>query len=203
MIEPYTPTAYQDRVQGDYAQVFHWSVKDKASKAIVIQILTIPMFIVLGIGFSLFAIHLGKLPNTIGFVTILMCPAGIVGTIVLHEVLHALTMRWCGARPRFGALLRQLLFYATSPGYAFRRNSYILIAMAPLVLLSGLAILGMLLLQGRDWVVLLALCAAINGSGAVGDLWLVSIALRYPAIAYIVDERDGLRVLLRREWSSE
>ena len=64
--------------------------------------------------------------------------------------------------------------------------------------LSALAILGMFLLQGSNWVALLALCAIINGSGAAGDLWMASIVLRYPRSAYVVDEKDGMRVLVRR-----
>jgi len=107
-------------------------------------------------------------------------------------------MRLCGAKPQYGVLWKQLMFYATCPGYGFRRNSYILMILAPLVGLSCLAIIGMLLLRGTNWVALLALCATINGSGAFGDVWLVSLVLRYPRGAYVVDERDGVRVLMRK-----
>jgi hypothetical protein len=43
---------------------------------------------------------------------------------------------------------------------------------------------------------LLALCAAINGSGAIGDLWITMIVVRYPPQAYVIDERDGIRMYL-------
>jgi hypothetical protein len=33
----------------------------------------------------------------------------------------------------------------------------------------------------------LAFCGAINASGAVGDLWITMIVLRYAATAYVVD----------------
>jgi hypothetical protein len=176
-------------------------MKDKAYRSILLQILAIPVFVLLGLAFSILAIHIGKFAGNLKFGILEMgiCLAGIVATIILHELLHGLTMRRCGARPQYGVLWKQFMFYATSPGFGFRRNSYILVALAPLVGLSCLAILGMFLLQGTDWVALLTLCAAINGSGALGDLWMVSIVLRYPKIAYIVDERDGIRVLLRGE----
>jgi hypothetical protein len=198
LIETYTLTASQDPVSRDYQQVLHWTVKDKPARAILLQLLAIPLFILLGLAFSILAITIGKLPENIklGLPEMGVCLAGIVATIVLHELVHGLTMQRCGTRPQYGVLWKQLMFYATSPGYGFRRNSYILVALAPLVGLSCLAILGMFLLQGTGWVALLTLCAAINGSGALGDLWLVSIVLRYPRKACIVDERDGIRILM-------
>lgn len=208
MIETYIPTAVQGSVTGDFQQVLHWTVKDRPSRVIMMQILTIPLYILLGFAFTYLAIHIGKLPvnnsfriQDIGFLirVIGICLAGVVATIVLHELVHGLTMMWCGARPRFGALWKALAFYATAPKYAFQRNSYILVALAPLVGLSCLSILGMFFLRGTGWVALLTLCAILNGGGAAGDLWLVSIALRYPKTVYIVDERDGIRVLMQRE----
>jgi hypothetical protein len=41
-----------------------------------------------------------------------------------------------------------------------------------------------------------AVWAVVNGSGTIGDLWITAITLRYPEYAYIIDERDGIRVLL-------
>jgi hypothetical protein len=59
-----------------------------------------------------------------------------------------------------------------------------------------LAVLGMWLLQGTSWVALLGVGGLFNASGAVGDLWITRIVLQYPDSAYIMDERDGMRVFL-------
>jgi hypothetical protein len=207
MNETHSISAAQNPASGEYQQVLHWTVKDNRSRAIWIQTLTIPVFLLLGAAFSFLAVHLGNFPETstlgpLQFGAVLAgigaVPAGIVTTILLHELAHGLTMRLCGAKPQYGVLWKQLMFYATSPGYGFRRNSYILMLLAPLVGLSCLAIIGMLLLRGTNWVALLALCATINGSGAFGDVWLVSLALRYPQSAYVVDEKDGIRVFIRK-----
>jgi hypothetical protein len=88
------------------------------------------------------------------------------------------------------------MLYATSPGFSYRRNSYIAISLAPLVVLSALVVLGMWLMQGTLWVALLAVCGAFNASGAIGDVWITTIVLRYAPTARIVDERDGIRVFL-------
>ena len=38
--------------------------------------------------------------------------------------------------------------------------------------------------------------AAFNAAGAIGDVWISTIVLRYAPTAWIVDERDGIRVYL-------
>jgi Putative zincin peptidase len=90
------------------------------------------------------------------------------------------------------------MFYATSPGYAYRRNDYVVTALAPFVFLSTLFVLGMWLLQGTLWVALLGICGVLNAAGAIGDMWISMIVLRYPATALVMDERDGMRVFLPR-----
>ncbi len=122
--------------------------------------------------------------------------AGIVLTFILHELTHGLAMQMFGAKPKYGIIWKGLMFYATSPGYAYRRNNYVVIALAPFVFISVLTILGMWILQGTAWVALLAVCGVVNASGAVGDMWITMIVLRYSVTAYVMDERDGIRVFL-------
>jgi hypothetical protein len=31
---------------------------------------------------------------------------------------------------------------------------------------------------------------------AIGDLWIIAITLGYPPHAYVIDEKDGIRILL-------
>jgi len=66
----------------------------------------------------------------------------ILLTFVLHELTHGVAMQTRGAHPRYGVLLKQAMLYATAPGFAFRRDSYLVVALAPLVCLSILAVLG-------------------------------------------------------------
>jgi hypothetical protein len=53
-------------------------------------------------------------------------------------------------------------------------------------------------LSGTLWVIILAIAGIINATGAIGDLWITGIVLRYPDTAYIIDEKDGVRVLLHQ-----
>ena len=120
----------------------------------------------------------------------------IVLTIVLHELAHGLALRAYGARPKYGVMWNEMMFYATAAGHAFRRNAYIVIALAPLVGLS-LAGMALLMLPLPGWVAwIVVFCAALNVGSAIGDMWLVRVALGYPPTAYVVDEKDGLRVFM-------
>lgn len=181
-----------------YEQVLYWKITEKPARAIILNAAGLFLFIFFGIFFLGLAVRLGKLPamfslepGELGVMIIALCL-----TLLLHELMHGLAMRIFGARPRYGVLWKQLMFYATAPGYAFPRRRYLIIALAPFALISLGVVLGMWLLKGTGWVALLALCGAVNAAGAVGDLWITMMVLRYAAHAYIVDEQDGVRVFL-------
>jgi hypothetical protein len=121
---------------------------------------------------------------------------GIPIVIALHELVHGIVMQSFGARPRYGFWKKGLMFYAKAPGYAFKRNQYALIVLAPLLSLSVLICLGIFLLARNSIVWVLALWAIVNASAANADVWITALVLRYPRSAYVVDERDGMRILL-------
>jgi hypothetical protein len=184
-----------------YREVLYWTVSDQPGKSVALQILSVPLFAVSGVLFFWLAIRLGAMPSLLSF-DLLRCGLVLISillTFILHELTHGVAMRILGAHPKYGVLLKQAMLYATSPGFAFRRDTYLVVALAPLVCLSVLAILGMMALTSTAWVALLALCATINAGGTIGDLWITKIVLRYPARAYIMDERDGVRVFLPEE----
>ena len=184
----------------DYQEVLSWKVTGKPMRVIVLNILGILLFIIFGMVFSSIAISVGKMLSEgnfrLGLGEISLAIAGVVVTFVLHELTHGLAMQMFGASPKYGIIWKGLMLYATSPGYAYRRNNYVVIAFAPFVFISALVLLGMWILQGTTWVALLGICGIVNASGAVGDVWITMVVLRYAATAYVMDERDGVRVFL-------
>ena len=184
----------------NYQEVLSWKVTGKPVRVIVLNILGILLFIVFGMVFSSIAISVGKMPSEgnfrLGLGEMGLAIAGVVVTFVLHELTHGLAMQMFGASPKYGIIWKGLMLYATSPGYAYRRNNYVVIALAPFVFISMLVVLGMWVLQGTSWVALLAICGIVNASGAVGDMWITMIVLRYASTAFVMDERDGIRVFL-------
>jgi hypothetical protein len=167
-------------------------------RVILLQIFSVPLFIIAYVIFFGLAVNLGKMPShlELGLREISMIGAGILLTLILHELTHGLGMQMLGAKPRYGILWKQMMFYASSPGFAYRRNNYLQIALAPLFVLSILAVVGIWVLRGTSWVAILGLCGVLNVSGAIGDIWMTMIVLRYSAKAYVMDERDGIRVFL-------
>jgi len=198
MPEINNPIPASGTLPNDYQEVLFWRVTEKRSRVITLNILAIPLFVIFGVIFSSLAVSLGKLPSAVkfGLSEIGLVLAGALLTLVLHELTHGLVMQMFGAKPRYGILWKGLMFYATSPGYAYHRNNYVVIALAPFVFISILAVLGMWLLQGTLWVALLGICGALNAAGAIGDMWITMIVLRYAPTAYVMDERDGIRVFL-------
>ena len=184
----------------NYQEVLSWKLTGKPMRVIAMNILSVFLFVIFGRIFSWLAFNLGKLPSEgeikLGLSMIGLALAGVLLTLGLHELTHGLAMRMFGASPKYGAKMKRMVLYATSPGYAYRRNNFVVIALAPFVFLSILAVLGMWLLQGTLWVVLLGICGALNAAGAIGDMWVTMIVLRYAPTAYVMDERDGMRVFL-------
>ncbi len=189
----------------NYQEVLSWKLTGKPMRVIAMNILGIFLFVIFGFIFSWLAFSLGNLPSEgeikLGLSEIGLVLAGAILTLVLHELTHGLVMRMFGAKPKYGILWQGML-YATSPGYSYHRNNFVVIALAPFVFLSILFILGIWLLQGTFWVALLGICGIFNAAGAVGDMWITTIVLRYPVTAYVMDERDGIRLFLPKPRST-
>lgn len=186
-----------------YHEVLYWRVTEKTSRLILIQVLALVSFVLFGLLFASLAISMGKLPTSGSFTLGLresgaLC-IGIVLTVVVHELTHGLVMRRAGATPRYGIFWKGLMLYATSSGYTYHRTTYAVILLAPFVLISALAVLGIWLVPGLLWVILFIICGAVNASGAIGDLWMTQIVLRYPRTARIMDDRDGMRIFVLNE----
>ncbi len=180
----------------NYEEVLYWKLTTNTKVLIAVNILSVPLLIIACVLFfgwaSLWRPLSSAITGSRGLLTVL----GIIVVLVLHELTHGLAMQRYGAKPKYGVLWTGLMFYATSPGYAFRRNDYLVVALAPLVVLSFLSFILLALPIGIGAVIPIAICAAINAAGAIGDMWITGIVLRYPPHAYIVDEKDGMRVLM-------
>lgn len=189
---------FSGKPPSDYQEVLYWRIAERTGRIITMNLLSIPLALLFGIGFFYFVRLFGKSPENVSFnsVQAVVLLVGILLVFVLHELSHGIAMQAFGATPRYGVIWKGMMFFATAPGYAFPRNQYLVISLAPLVSLSILACFGILIQVGTSNVWFWAVWAMVNGSGTIGDLWITSITLRYPEHAYIIDERDGIRVFL-------
>ncbi|BCX09921.1 MAG: hypothetical protein KatS3mg066_3780 [Fischerella sp.] len=109
----------------------------------------------------------------LGFIAVLF------GQIIIHELIHGVAFAAFGGSPRYGVSVKFFLpyAYATSPGTRFSRNAYLVIDLAPLVVIDLLCLVLVAIFPQAAW---LGLVVVFNTSGASGDLWMATLLLRCP-----------------------
>ncbi len=125
--------------------------------------------------------------------TLPMLPGLVLTLLVLplHEWIHGQMIKHVGHEPRYG--VKWMVLFATSKGGVFRRNEFIDVALAPLVVITSAGIVLMLFLPLglAQWV---GLAIVMNAAGAIGDLWMTVVALRYDRSVLVRDEEDSMRI---------
>lgn len=125
---------------------------------------------------------------------ILAILVAFISVLLLHELVHG-AFFWLitRTRPRFG--LQAAYAYASAPEWFIPRNPYLIIGLAPLLLITilGIALLpwvpaGLLL----PWIFALA----VNASGSVGDVYIITWLLARPASALVNDHGDCIHIYL-------
>lgn len=109
----------------------------------------------------------------------------------LHEGIHALAFAFWGGRPYFGAKLPLALFCGAK-NQIFRRNHYLVVGLAPLVIITVAGIIFTLLSPALAVYTLLGTIG--NFSGAAGDLWVAQRLLLQPKDVLVEDTDAGYRV---------
>jgi hypothetical protein len=139
------------------------------------------------------------------WVTPVLYVAVYLGTIVTHELVHGFFFRIFGGSPRYGAGVSHLMpyFYATSPGHAFPLRQMIVIALAPLLVLSSLSLIVALLIPAL--VGYLADVFIGNTAGAIGDIWMTSCLIRFRGLkdVTVVDLANGMAIYTRNTKADE
>jgi len=121
--------------------------------------------------------------------------AALVVVVVSHEGVHGLTAVLLGYRPLFG--LEPPLVYVTFRERV-RRNHFILIALAPLILLDALFAMSY---AAGIVPTFAALGFGLNTIGAIGDVWIVSKVLRHRRSDWIQDTKAGVEIWSARATS--
>jgi hypothetical protein len=129
-----------------------------------------------------------------GFAAILGIVVAFVAVLVLHELVHGLCF-WLitRSRPRFG--LQLAYAYASAPEWYIPRNPYLVVGLAPLILIS---LVGIALLPWLPQSLLLPwiFALAVNASGSVGDIYIIGWLLGRPASAMVNDHGDCIQIYL-------
>jgi hypothetical protein len=131
--------------------------------------------------------------NPIIMLPVVDAVVALVLVILLHELVHGVFFWWFGGqRPTFG--VKGLYVYAAGPPEVyFPRNQFLIVGIAPLVLLTLVGLLLMLILP-LVAVPILSLFITFNAAGAAGDLLMVVRLLSYPPHTLMQDRDTGVTV---------
>ncbi|MBE3561141.1 MAG: DUF3267 domain-containing protein [Ktedonobacteraceae bacterium] len=108
----------------------------------------------------------------------------------IHELIHGLVFLVWGGKPHFGAKLPVAL-YCGARNQLFRRNHYLAVGLAPLVIISLFFAIFTLLAPTLAPYTLFASIG--NFAGAAGDVWVALRLLRLPSDVLIEDTEEGYR----------
>src|SRR3984893_6071172 len=117
--------------------------------------------------------------------------AGYCLMLPLHEALHGAAFLLWGGTPYFGAKLPYAL-YCGAKDQLFRRNQYLVVGLAPLVVITLAGIIFTLISPVLASYTLFITIG--NISGAAGEVRSVSRLLRLPATVLVEDTEAGYRV---------
>jgi Putative zincin peptidase len=127
----------------------------------------------------------------------------VILTILLlsiHELCHGLAFQLFGVRPRYGINLSKGVAYASASDHYLTRDAYLVVALAPLVMISLGAVI-LMALTGGSLRFVMALLGTLNAGSSVGDLWFVAVCVRYPRSLLVRDYGDGAELFTRQSGS--
>ena len=134
----------------------------------------------------------GQTKIGVGFADLMVVIVLLAVVVIIHEGIHGLVMLAFGASPRFGATVIAKAFpalYATAPGHRFTRRQYLVIALAPALIIS-VAGFALAFASFGGYVVV---PMALHLSGCTGDFIASSRVLGEPDGTLYEDLRDGIR----------
>ncbi len=110
---------------------------------------------------------------------------------LLHEAVHGFAAMLAGVRPSYG--IGPGFAYTTFPNPVGKRP-YLMIGLAPLVVLSAIGLPLAVVWDAATGMILF--CLVVNAAGAIGDLWMSWRIALQPGDALFVDLADGFAVFV-------
>lgn len=114
----------------------------------------------------------------------------MAAAITIHELVHGVFFwLFTKSRPLFG--FKGAYAYAAAPDWYLPRNQFLVVGLAPLVLLSvgGLLLVAVVPV---GWLPALFIALVMNAGGAIGDLYVAALLLRTPPTTLTNDVGDAM-----------
>ena len=138
--------------------------------------------------FTLFSFEQGMTQYFIRFGVLMV---SIIAYMILHELVHGITMKICGTKNvKYG--FTGLYAFAGSDDY-YDKKSYITIALAPVVV-WGVVIAIINCLVSNEWFWVVYFIQIMNISGAAGDIYVTCRFSKMPSDILVRDHGVGMKV---------
>jgi hypothetical protein len=118
----------------------------------------------------------------------------IAAFVILHEGVHGLVFLVFDGKPRFGAKLIGGFFpivYASAAGAFLSRNHYLLVGLAPFLVLTPLFLFTGILIRDDDVALITLTAMAMNIAGSTGDFMVARKVRQLGGRTLFEDTADG------------
>lgn len=171
--------------------------KDKKAALLVNGLALILMFTFAIIGnflvsaFDTFDVCVSNSDISMIWIKLIVMLVGMVVYMILHELVHGITMKYYGAKTvKYG--FTGLYAFAGCKDY-FSKSPYIIIALAPIVV-WGIVLTAICCFVSKDWFWVAYLIQICNLSGAAGDLYVTYKFSKFPKDILIKDTGVEMKV---------
>lgn len=178
-----------------YGQIYEIDLQKNKKKMLLVNgiallisaLMVVPMCFYIPIT-ELFSFEKGILQYFIRFAALFGLS---IAYMVLHELVHGITMKLCGTKKvKYG--FTGLYAFAGSDDY-YDKKSYITIALAPIVL-WGVVIAIINCFMPREWFWVVYFLQIMNISGAAGDMYVTFKFSKMPKDILVRDHGVGMKV---------
>jgi hypothetical protein len=144
---------------------------------------------IIQIGFD-FSIGAGGIGSLMLFLIIILGVTLVM--VVVHEAVHGVFFKaFTGGKIKYG--FKGMYAYAAAPDWYISKMPYMVISLAPLVIITVLC-LAALLIVPSGWFLPIFLLLTMNGSGAAGDIYVFLWLLGQRGNVLIQDFGDHMKV---------
>lgn len=115
-------------------------------------------------------------PMYISLATLLFCFSVL---IVIHEIIHGIALKFTGAKTvRYGGYIKKFIFYAEADRHVLNRNQFAFVALAPLVIVQIVTLVGIAFTLSQPWVYFWIILMAAHSLFCAGDIGLLALFYR-------------------------
>lgn len=174
-----------DNEYKNFKEIGSFSINDKRPRLA----LSMLFLLIAGVGVGIILLTKVYLNNIVPILVIIL---SVIGFIAIHELIHIIFMS-IFSKGKINVSVRFPTIAVGSDAY-FNKSQYIVIALAPVVVLGIICLICLLLFSYKF---LFAMLLILNFAAATGDYILTFYALKQKKNTYFVDKAEKTMLYLR------